>query len=606
MAQRTPSQSGAPLSLEASLDEENRQVLAALDGPRSRSPALRQANRNVTPPPPIRSMLDVNHSPASTPRHGSIAGIGVGVTSPRQDKNSRLDPADPSTWTSPHSSKPNSPTLSRKEPVARPRGGSDDDSQGEYVGLPRAEPGRAKGFEQNYNFDLSSIPSTTKSTRSREDSGGGAMAAAMSGELSNLHVGLPAGHSNRHNSTSATGQHSTSPSGRITSPVVQSPGLLSPTSPRKLTTPSGTVVDDSAHRRLSNKSSSFSTVTDDSEEGAGRVPVDRPPEEQALDDSSDDQQHSSGSDDDTRGRSRGSKEASDVEPDTPQTAESDKEQTQPPKKKESRSQVIKSLLEPSIKVTSPSGEKMNHGETGVHPPSNFDARRPSISATSMASNDDDTDAIAIAKTLALNISPLDTKVPDRHVRMIIRGDWSGIHKVAEAGDKTVRTYLACTDLSQEATYALEWTVGTIMRDGDTLLAIYSIEHDAASGPGSNNSKVSEAEKEKLHQEGAQAGKDASDAMEKLTRQATNTDVPHQSKFVPATEVQSLTGSVDARKVGKKEMERLKAIDEITQTFLRLVRKTTLQVRCMIEVIHCKSPKHLILGAVSTHNASPGF
>jgi len=57
--------------------------------------------------------------------------------------------------------------------------------------------------------------------------------------------------------------------------------------------------------------------------------------------------------------------------------------------------------------------------------------------------------------------------------------------------------------------------------------------------------------------------------------------------------------VDARKVSKKEMERLRAIEDITQTFLKLVRKTSLQVRCMIEVIHCKSPKHLILGAVCT-------
>jgi hypothetical protein len=96
-----------------------------------------------------------------------------------------------------------------------------------------------------------------------------------------------------------------------------------------------------------------------------------------------------------------------------------------------------------------------------------------------------------------------------------------------------------------------------------------------------------------------AGKEANDAMNQLTRQATKGDADFvQNKFIPATEMQSLSGSVDARKVGKKEMERLKAIDGITQNFLRLVRKTTLQVRCMVEVIHCKSPKHLILGAVS--------
>ena len=71
-------------------------------------------------------------------------------------------------------------------------------------------------------------------------------------------------------------------------------------------------------------------------------------------------------------------------------------------------------------------------------------------------------------------------------------------------------------------------------------------------------------------------------MAQLTRQTTNREGDDiQSKFIPATEAQSLTGSVDARKVGKKEMDRLKAIDDITQTFLRLVRKTPLQVRCMV-------------------------
>jgi hypothetical protein len=423
------------------------------------------------------------------------------------------------------------------------------------------------------------------------------MAAAISGDFSNLYVGIPAAH-HRHNSTSVTGKHSASPSGRITSPIVQSPSMLSPVSPRKTTTPGGTVGDDSANPRLS--SNSFSTFIDDSEEGAGRVPIDRMPEEDAVAESSDDQQGSSDSEGESRGRSRDSKEGSDVE--TPETAKphvgEGSNQTQSPQKRQSHSEAIKSLLEPRISVTGPSGEKMGHPDTGVHPSSNFDSRRPSISATSMASNDDDADAIAMAKSLGLGISPLDTKVPGRHCRVIIRGEWARLQGEAEAQEKSLRRYVTCTDLSVEATYALEWTVGTILRDGDTLLAIYCIEDENAVAPGSSN-KVSEAEKEKLHLEGAQAGKDASDAMDQLTRQATNTEGGgKQSNFVPATELQSLTGSVDARKVGKKEMERLKAIDGITQNFLRLVRKTTLQVRCMVEVIHCKSPKHLILGAVS--------
>src|SRR5690606_26903458 len=32
-------------------------------------------------------------------------------------------------------------------------------------------------------------------------------------------------------------------------------------------------------------------------------------------------------------------------------------------------------------------------------------------------------------------------------------------------------------LSSEAAYALEWTIGTVLRDGDTLLAISAMEED---------------------------------------------------------------------------------------------------------------------------------
>lgn len=604
---RPSSRSRAPLSLEASLDEENREVLAALDWQRPRSPALRTENRNNTPPPPIRSMLDVD---SPTPRHGSIAGIGVGITSPKQlpPKESKLDPSDPSTWTRPASiSKPTSPDLTHAElQNTRPRGGSDaTPTTSSYVGLPRVQPGASRGFEQNYQFDLSSIPSSgsgsakspTDPKRQREGSGSGAMAAALSGDFSNFHVGRTLPTRKPHNSSDR------SPSGQVRSPTSDSSSLLSPQSPPgQLVTAQGTVVDENAHRRLSNKSGSFSTVDDESEVDTTRVPIDKPTQEDAME-SSDEEAQSSGSDDEARGRDRDRKSSVDKEPAEPDLASPDEPDSRIPSPEEERkpsvphSQVIKSMLEPSISVTSPTGENLLQPGAGIKPRSSFDQRRMSNSATS--GTDEDDDAIAKAKTLGLNISPLDTRVVDRHVRMIIRGDWVSFHKEAEAGNRNTRTYLACSDLSVEATYAMEWTVGTIMRDGDTLLAIYAIEDENAGSPSSTSSRHPEADREVLHQEGAKAGKDANDAMATLTRQTTNPeDDKVQSTFIPATEAESLTGSVDARKVGKKELERLKAIDDITQTFLRLVRKTTLQVRCMVEVIHCKSPKHLILGAVS--------
>merc|ERR1711939_664559 len=254
------------------LDEENREVLAALDrSKRSSSPMPNLPHgRTATPPPPVRSMLDVD---TPTPRHGSIAGIGVGITSPTQSKKpSKLDPSDPSTYTSRHSSRPNSPVLARAVPVStRQRGFSESDRA---VGLPKIQPDDKRAFEQNYQFDIASIPSSagtpshTENKKPRENSSS-AMAAAMSGDFSNLFVGLPPKEAERHDATNSGHTRSaSSPSPGVDTPTS---ALLSPTSPvGPLRTDSRSPVNNHSHRRLSNKSSSFSTVNDDSEEGAGR------------------------------------------------------------------------------------------------------------------------------------------------------------------------------------------------------------------------------------------------------------------------------------------------------------------------------------------------
>ncbi|EXJ93739.1 hypothetical protein A1O1_02132 [Capronia coronata CBS 617.96] len=586
------------MSLEASLDEENREVLAALDRRRASSPLPRvRGLRIATPPPPVRSMLDVD---SPTPRHGSIAGIGVGITSPDPSRRStKLDPSNPSTYTSAHSSKSNSPVLTKSQPAyGRARTSSEADGP---VGLPKIAAEEKRAFEQSYQFDMASIPSSARSSarspaeskRPREGSVT-AMQAAMTGDFASLNVGLPAGGSGRHNSTVTSGTHSRSPSSRIRIAEPSKPGFLSPTkASAPLTTKAGTVVDDQAHRRLSNKSSSFSTITDDSEKGAGRVAKDEVAEEDAVADSSDEDIMSPSSDEDeTRGRS-GRRKTSDVEaektksPSPNGTASPEVEIKSPPVQ-----HPVKSLLEPSISVTSPTGEKVTEGKAQVHPSNNF-ASSPSV--VSADDEDDELAAIRKAKTLALNISPLDSTVTDRHVRIILRGNWSQFDQEAKEGERHNRTYLVCSDLSVEASYALEWVVGTMLRDGDTILAIYAIEDESAG-------KATEADREVLQAEGVQAGKDASDIMQRLTRQTTqgggtSFGMGTTNKYVPATELQSLTGSVDARSVSKREMERLRAVDEITQNFLKFVRKTTLQVRCMVEVIHCKSPKHLILGAI---------
>lgn len=570
------------MSLEALIDEENKEVLAAIDrSKRSSSPLPKITHaRTATPPPPIRSMLDVDDP---TPRHGSIAGIGVGITSPR--KSSRLDPADPSTYTSPHSSKSNSPVLTKAVPVGtRQRGSSDADRP---VGLPRIQPDDKRDFEQNYQFDIASIPSSAgvrssaESKRPREGSSP-SMAAAMSGDFSTLYVTMPNSNGKQNSTTAHHSRSASSPTRTSKS------GLFSPPSPK------GHLLLDprhSAESQVSNKSDSFSTVNDDTDEPSGRVPRDGPSEEDAVESSDEEDVMSPSSDEDETTRGRPERRPNSTEdPETIAQALGEGKE-----KASTSTPSVKSLLEPSISITSPTGESMPE-KTDSQPPRNV-SQPPSIASVEVEDEDEDWAAIQKAKRLAINISPVDSSVANRDCRVILRGDWLGCHKRAEAGRRASRLYLVCSDLSVEASYAMEWVVGTMLRDGDTILAMHAIEDESAG-------KASEEQRDALTAEGARAGQETADVMETLTRQTTqgggtSAGLSDKNKYIPATEAQSLTGSVDARKTSKKQMERLRAVDSIIENFLKLVRKTPLEVRCTVEVIHCKSPKHLILGAVSS-------
>lgn len=92
-----------------------------------------------------------------------------------------------------------------------------------------------------------------------------------------------------------------------------------------------------------------------------------------------------------------------------------------------------------------------------------------------------------------------------------------------------KTFVLGTDLSPEATHALEWTIGTVLRDTNVLYIVCSYEDELA------NEK--------------------------------------QSSTTPS----------------KQEEERLNAMTQLTNIITKLLRKTRLQVHVVIEVVHCKSP-----------------
>jgi hypothetical protein len=156
-------------------------------------------------------------------------------------------------------------------------------------------------------------------------------------------------------------------------------------------------------------------------------------------------------------------------------------------------------------------------------------------------------------------------------------------------------YLVATDLSEEAAYALEWTIGTVLRDGDTLLAVYAVDEEAGTGgdpSASVNTSVGIGE-------GSNQMKEAAAIVRTLSKQQ-GLVVPGEVWGKASTDgrspshvrTMSLSGYKD-----KAESARHYATEEITERCIKLLRKTKLQVRVVVEVFHCKSPKHMITEVV---------
>ncbi|KAH0611936.1 uncharacterized protein H6S33_009988 [Morchella sextelata] len=246
---------------------------------------------------------------------------------------------------------------------------------------------------------------------------------------------------------------------------------------------------------------------------------------------------------------------------------------------------VRSLL-PSISIT-PSGSTVpgansptTSRRTGVHPTTNFDL--PSHTSTPMSS-DTEADVLDLrrAQRMDMSVSPIvSTPESQRVVRTILRGEYAAISKEAEEGNRRVRKYLVATDLSGEAQHALEWTIGTVLRDGDTLMAIYAIDQDSVEDGG----KI-------VSDDGIIADMTTQLAVGSNQTLTSGTQTPGSAS--PRTPFQVMERSERSRERTKAEQERFVAAEAITSLVSKLLKKTRLQVKCTVEVIHCKSPKHLL-------------
>ncbi|KAI5284779.1 hypothetical protein KEM54_001075, partial [Ascosphaera aggregata] len=397
-------------------------------------------------------------------------------------------------------------------------------------------------------------------------------------------------------------------------------------------------------------------------------------------DNDDDQQGSSSDEDDWRGRSRRKVESLLNDEDEDYEDEEDgglddqarklrkKEKLRKEEEKrearsllaaaeEERKQVTykyRSLLDGLPDPTKPR-QGISSRNRKIHPATSFDPQNASAPnsafATPVGSEDEaEYSDIKKAQNLSIYLSPADTSVPNRIIQTIVRGEWSSVMKELEEasvnGKKKLRTYLVATDLSEEAEYALEWTFGTIARDGDTVYVMYAIDEEVATKANSKlgASAVTDSPAVGEVRDGKKVVADIAAVVGSQTEKTMKNprsmrysigssgmlgrshsrggrDSPrplsthrlHGSNSRTASARGSMSGlatsvSADAANAGALsslldagrsllDKERRRALDRIISKCIHLLRKTRLQVRVAVEVIHCKNPKHLFTEAI---------
>ncbi|KAJ9201235.1 hypothetical protein DTO021D3_6141 [Paecilomyces variotii] len=607
------------VSLEAALDEERREILELLEGRRSsKQSSSTGKDARTTPTAVVRSMLDVSPD-APPPRCGSTtAGAGGTALSgrrlslPKRSFSGVPSPPSPLRTSRSATDSPTASEAASSDTALTQRRASDGT---DHIPSPRRKViGDKRGLDlRDYKFDMqSSIPNQEQSKR-----------ASQGGPTGGTEPGRP---SSRFSTVSIPRlDRSASPVSRT--PSQSSLNLAPPTG--KLVTDNGKLIDmDRAYTRLSDTAlagssgslsnlarGSVESVSEDGdvrlekdyieggENGSGTIDT----SEEEIDDTS------SGEDDPGthRGRRRSRKKLTDsstasehsegegngvvagsAEPKTLlEAAEEERQKVESANKDKSPSRSD------SSKSSMSAAEKSSSKKGGVHPRTSFDYTASTVNTPYGSDDEADLSDIKQAQNLSIHLSTIDTSVPNRAIRTVIRGDFTRLQQEANEGKRRQRKYLVATDLSDESVYALEWTIGTILRDGDTLFAVYAVDEEVGTG---KDAELGAGVQSVQIGEGAKAMQDSAAIVgsqtEKTAISAATSFLPHVLAARLGTS-ESRSGSVDTRGLSKAELERIHAVEKISQTCIKLLRKTMLQVRVAVEVIHCKSPKHMITEAI---------
>lgn len=528
--------------------------------------------------PQVRSLLDPNRPPPVP---------GTRLSPPAGNADRQRTRSDAAAY----------PPVSSRDPAAR-------------------RPSNPGIMEDSYQFEM--LPSIDNQAAPKRVSQGGKQRWGRmggffgGGEPSSRDLG------GRHNSTAGVlgrnQQHS--PSRRSTSPGLNRNNLNLMPNPNQYVTDTGKVIDlKSAYRRLSDAAvlrsggtlSSTLPIRKGSDpakgemvspDGGVRLTRDYFEGEEDDDDdavtSSDSETGAESSGGEglrgrrSRGRTRQKQTAPakkvPVDPRQPRSllaaAEEERKKQESQLRNTSPSYKVRSLLEPTVTVTAPDGKPTKlRRSSQVHPQSSFDAATAS-GLTSPVDSEEDEDLRDIEKATKLNIrqSPItSTAASHRSMCTIIRGAFIRMQQEAERGYRRQRVYLVATDMSEEAQHALEWTIGTVLRDGDTLLAVDAVESDL----------VDPARSEK----GISIGKGADAAAEANTIARTFTN--QNMGLMPVGQFLDDAEPPNKASMSKSEIERWHLVRQISNRCIKLLRRTKLQVRIVVEVFHCESPKHII-------------
>ncbi|GKT44202.1 uncharacterized protein ColSpa_04383 [Colletotrichum spaethianum] len=617
-----------PMSMEAMLDEERRDVLALLEGTTSRSNwnpgspvSARSPSPYTSPRSPMRSMLDVGgdagkNSPVRT--HAVPVRSMLDISGPPPPVRSMLD-IDTSAPKQAASAGPSSPVESR---APHPRTFSDSHSQKPSFG-PRAVANRMDPTA-DYQFSDIATNNIGHALPKRNTQGGKGPGAKKSGSvMADVMRGneipgivLP-GDRARHGSIASNpsinlggrsssrgqGSKSKSPHGRL-SMRSRSPNV----SGRFQQIPGTAVLDDgrvvdisTAYRKLSDANLAFSGAVFRDEAGVGRLTKDYlSPDGEELEDSSDDDARSFSDEENQRGRKM-SPRSSESGAKSPELNKSDRktlsllaaaeEERLAVTSKQPQYQYKSLLDEPSITLTKSTGEKAKP-KAGVRPTTAFD-NEPGSGMASAVNSDDEEELNDIKRAQRLAFSRtemLNNPEFSRTLRIIMRGEFDQIQKAALEEHHRLRKYLVATDLSEESTHALEWAIGTVLRDGDTLICIYCVDEETGIY---STEGIMVPDERAAHQEQAEAINAMSSNKAAPPGMTSGPSYPHLPRASALNASDSSSPAPSSRERGRAEEERRRAVYDIQERVERLLRRTRLQVRVIVEVIHCKNPKHLI-------------